>query len=526
MANDRIPVLIVGGAYTGLSTALGLAARGVKPLMVERRPTTSTLPKAWGLNARTMELLTTIPGVGDALRAAQEGRSLPRIRAGASLSAANLAEVDPTERLALLAALTPSPICFLSQATIEKIMRAQAEELGADLRYGTEVVSWTQDADRVTATLRDADGRESTVQADYLVAADGYTSPIRTQLGIPLEGRGKVGHLYVITFEADLSPYFAEGEFSIVALPGTGTSIIYDGSNATLWVDYHPDEGETEADFSEQRCIERVRAAVGVPDLECRIVNARPFALNHQLAERYKDGRVILAGDAAHACPPVGGQGGNLAIQDGYDVAWRLALVVTGQAGPALLDTYQAERRPVVNITLEREVELLKVSEGRILSTFDETQPIPTLREILGFRYHSAAVLAEPGDDQSLQEDPTTPVGHTGTRAPHVRLVHDGQPLSTHDLFGSTFVLLTDAVGADWADAAGKAADRLGVKVAVHRIGDELQDPDNAWHARYGLEAGGATLVRPDSVIAWRSKTAVDNPAHELDEALTAILAR
>lgn len=526
MANDRVPVLIVGGAYTGLSTALGLAARGVKPLMVERRPTTSTLPKAWGLNARTMELLTTIPGLGAALRAAQAGRSLPRIRAGASLSAANLAEVDPTERLAMLAALTPSPICFLSQATIEKIMRARAEELGADLRYGTEVVSWTQDADVVTATLRDADGSEYTVQADYLVAADGYTSPIRTQLGIPLEGRGKVGHLYVITFEADLSPYFAEGEFSVVALPGTGTSIIYDGTTATLWVDYYPDEGETEADFSDQRCVERVRAAVGVPDLECRVVNARPFALNHQLAERYKDGRVILAGDAAHACPPVGGQGGNLAIQDGYDVAWRLALVVTGQAGPALLDTYQAERRPVVNITLEREVELLKVSEGRILSTFDETQPIPTLREILGFRYHSAAVLAEPGDDQGLQEDPTTAVGRPGTRAPHVRLVQDDQPLSTHDLFGSAFVLLTDAVGADWVDAAGKAADRLGVKVAVHQIGDELQDPDNAWHTRYGIDAGGATLVRPDSVIAWRSKAAVANPAHELDEALTAILAR
>jgi aklavinone 12-hydroxylase len=520
-------VLIVGGAYTGLSTALGLASRGVKPLLVERRPTTSTLPKAWGLNARTMELLSTIPGVGGDLRAAQVGMSLPQIRTGSSLADAQLLEIDTSARLAMIAQLTPSPLCLLSQATIEKILRARAEELGADLRYGTEVVSWTQDADGVTATLREtSDGSERTVHADYLVAADGYTSPIRTSLGIPLEGGGKVGHLYVITFEADLSAYFDKGVFSVVGMPGTGTSIIYDGTTTTLWVDYFPDKGETEADFTEQRCRERVRAAVGVPDLECRIVNARPFALNHQLAARYRDGRVILAGDAAHACPPVGGQGGNLAIQDGYDVAWRLALVLTGQAGPALLDTYQAERRPIVNITLEREVELLKVSEGRILSTFDESQPIPTFREFLGFRYHSAAVLAEPGDDGGLQEDPAAPSGRPGTRAPHVRLVRDGQPLSTHDLFGRGFVLLTDVDGAEWIDAAAKAGDRLGVKVAVHQIGSGLKDPDNVWHTRYGLEAGGATLVRPDAVIAWRSKTAVANPAHELDEALTAILAR
>jgi len=206
VANEKAPVLIVGGAYTGLSAALGLAAHGVRPLMVERRPTTSTLPKAWGLNARTMELLSTVPGVGDDLRAAQEGLALPRIRSGSSLAAAELIEVDPSARLAMIAQLTPSPLCLLSQATIEKIMRARAEELGADLRYGTEVVSWTQDADKVIATLRDvSDGSERTVHADYLVAADGYTSPIRTRLGIPLEGGGKVGHLYVITFEADLS---------------------------------------------------------------------------------------------------------------------------------------------------------------------------------------------------------------------------------------------------------------------------------------------------------------------------------
>ncbi len=528
MASTKVPVLIVGGAYTGLSTALGLARSGVKPLLVERRPTTSTLPKAWGLNPRTVELLSTTPGVGGALRAALKDASRFQVRTGATLHTATPpTDIFSAERIAMQATLTPSPVCSLSQATVEKILRAHAEELGADVRYGTELVSWTQDADAVTAKLRDtADGSEHTVRADYLVAADGYTSPIRTQLGIAVEGGGQVGHLYSITFEADLSPYFEDDRLSLVRLPGTGTSIIYDGVTATLWVDYYPEKGETAADFTEQRCLARVRAAVGVADLECRIVNAHAFALNHQLAERFKDGRVILAGDAAHTCPPVGGQGGNLAIQDGYDLAWRLALVVTGQAGPALLDTYQAERRPIVNITLEREVELLKVAEGRILFTFDGTQPVPTPREFLGFRYHSAAVLTEPGDDQELQEDPARPSGRPGTRAPHVPLVRDGRPLSTHDLFGNSFVLLTDEGSPEWTDAAGKVADRLGVEVDVQQIGDELRDVDGLWHARYGIEPGGAVLVRPDSVIAWRSRTTVPNRAHELDDALSSILAR
>ncbi|TYB60135.1 hypothetical protein FXF51_31475 [Nonomuraea sp. PA05] len=527
MSNEKVPVLIVGGAYTGLSTALGLASRGVRPLLVERRPTTSTLPKAWGLNPRTMELLSTIPGMDEELRAAIGTAALPQLRNGATLVDAELAEIDTAPLLAMLKTLTPAPVCFLSQATIEKLMRARAEHFGADLRYGTELVSWTQDAHQVTATLRDtADGSEHTVHADYLVAADGYTSPIRNHLGIAVEGGGKVGHMYVITFEADLSAYFEEGRFSIIGLPGTGTSIIYDGTTLTLWVDYLPDQGQSDADFTEERCLERVRRAVGIPDLECRIVNARPFALNHQLAERFRAGRVLLAGDAAHVCPPVGGQGGNLAIQDGYDLAWRLALVVTGQAGPALLDTYQTERRPVVNITLEREVALQSVSEGRILATSDPTQPVPTPREYLGFRYHSPVIRTEPDDDGSLQEDPGNPTGRPGCRAPHVELTRDGRPLSTHDLFGREFVLLTDEAGIPWTDAAAKVAGRQGITITAHRIGDELQDEAGTWHTRYGLEAGGAVLVRPDSVIAWRSRTAAGDPARELDEALTAVLAR
>lgn len=526
--DEHVPVLIVGGAYTGLSTALGLAARGVKPLLVERRPTTATLPKAWGLNPRTWELLDTIPGVTGDLRAEQAGPGYLQVMAGPSLIEATAPEVDREAILAALRALTPASPCTLPQAKVEKVLRARAGDFGADLRYGTELVRWEQDGELVTATLREvSSGREYSVRADYLVAADGHTSPIRTALGIPVGGGGEVGYVYVVTFDADLSDYYEADEFTVVSVRGSGMSLIHDGEGTnTLWVDYHPDQGETEALFTEERCVERVRRAVGVPDLECRIRNARPFALNHKVAERFRAGRVLLAGDAAHACPPVGGQGGNLAIQDGYDLAWRLALVLSGQAGPALLDTYEAERRPVVTVTVEREVELAAVAEGRVLSAVDESQPIPTIGEMLGFRYHSAAVCAEPGDDQGLQENPAEPTGRPGTRAPHVPLTRDGSELSVHRLFGKGFVLLADGDGPEWTDAAAKVAGRLGVELDAHRIGTELDDPGGFWRTRYGVDAAGAVLVRPDSIIAWRSRTTVADPEGALEDALTAVLQR
>ncbi|MEV8613491.1 FAD-dependent monooxygenase [Amycolatopsis sp. NPDC051373] len=527
VSGDKVGVLIVGGAYTGLSTALGLAWRGVRSLLVERRPTTATLPKAWGLNMRTTELLRNIPGVDASLTAAEITGKLVQHRVGASLVASEVVASDTEQILALRRRVTSTLPQVLPQSTIEKALREQAERLGADLRYGTELVSWTQAEDGVTATLRDvASGQEGTVHAEYLVAADGHASPIRERLGVPLDGGGQVGHIYVVTFEADLPQYTQDKQPFVVTVRGQGMSIIFDGNVLTLWVDYFPEKGESDADFTEDRCVERVRRAVGIPDLDCRIVNTRSFALNHHLARQFKVGRVILAGDAAHSCPPVGGQGGSLALQDGYELAWRLALVTGGQAGSGLLDAWEVERRPIVNITLEREVELLKIAEGRVLATSDPSQPIPTAKEMLGFRYHSSTVRTEPDDDLSLQEDPMNPSGFPGTRAPHVRLRREEPELSTQELFGPGFVLLTDPHGTSWLGAADKVSESLGLDIASYTIGAELVDTEDAWHSRYGISPGGAVLVRPDGVIAWRSKTAAGDPEHELDEALTAVLAR
>ncbi|MEU7649824.1 FAD-dependent monooxygenase [Streptomyces huasconensis] len=532
MSVPRVPVLIVGGAYTGLTTALSLAARGVRPLLVERRPSTSTLPKAWGLNTRSQELLNTLPGVAQRIRGALGDAQWPRISHGTSIADPERRYLDPLAGQPDPQELSSvPPLAWVSQAQVEEILRTSAEEAGAEVRLGTEMVSFVQDDEKVTATLRDVStGREHVVEADFMVAADGNMSPIREALGISVEGSGVIGHMYILTFEADLTRYVEKGAVEVIGMPGSGSSFILDGSERhTLWVDYFPERGETPEDFTETRCLERIRHAIGDPEIDVTFVNARFFAINHKMAERFREGRVFLAGDSAHACPPNGGQGGNLAIQDAYDLSWRLALVLTGQAGPGLLNTYEIERRPLIGITLEREVELAKISEGRVPASYnpaDPNAPIPMAKEFLGFRCHSAAVRTEADDDGSLQEDPWHPTGRPGGRAAHVVLTDGPRTLSTHDLFGRGFVLLAGHEAPEWVTAAEKVARRLGVTLAAHRLGDRFVDGDDVWCGRYGVEPTGATLIRPDAVVAWRGKQAADDPERELTTALTAILAR
>ncbi|GGS66593.1 FAD-dependent oxidoreductase [Planobispora rosea] len=532
---ERVPVLVVGAGYAGLSAAALLAWRGVPVLLAERHAGTSVQPKAFGVNQRAMELLRPVPGLERALVEIAEGvgDGGMRIAIASSLS-------DPEPQMIFnthegdydfLAGVTPVPTVGAPQAQVERALRAAAEELGADLRFSTELVSLEQDADGVTALLRDlATGVETRVRADYLVAADGHRSPVRELLGIPVTGRGELGRLYSIMFDADLTGlapdrevtlwYLRNETFSGVIVTGTGV-----GSHV-LGVNYDPAAGQSEADFTDERCVELVRRATGLPGLEVKLLDRTAFAMAHVLAGRYRQGRVFLAGDAAHTMPPTGGQGGSTALQDGCDLAWRLWLVISGQAGEGLLDTYDAERRPIGALTADAQLANLAV---RMPPAARAAYPEPLadpFAAILGYRYHSAAVVAEADDDGSLLEDPREPTGRPGSRAPHVALEREGGPISTHDLFGSGFVLLTGADGGEWARAAAAVADRLGVRLTPYRIGGDLTDPAGVWERRYGVRADGAVLVRPDGYVAWRSREAAGDPEGALEGVLTRVLAR
>ncbi|NUP02408.1 MAG: FAD-binding protein [Nonomuraea sp.] len=533
MRQERVPVLVVGGGYAGLSAAALLAWREVPVMLVERHPSTSIQPKAFGMGPRAVELLRPIPGIEQALLDIWAGL-------GDSMRIAiaeNLADPDPhvivgsQDEFAFLADLTPAPQVSAPQSEIERVLRAYAEELGADLRFSTELISFDQDDEGASAVIRDANGVETLVRADYVVAADGHRSRLREQLAVPTSGKGELGQIHSIMFDADLTGLVDEREvvvwylrndvFTGVILTGTGV-----GAHV-LGVNYDPSKGESADDFTEERCVELVRIGTGLPDLDVQVLDTTSFALAHVVAGTYRAGRVFFAGDAAHTMPPTGGQGGSTALQDGCDLAWRLWLVVTGQAGPDFLDTYDAERRPIGNLTADAQLANLAVRMP-LGEHADYPEPLDDpVAVLLGHRYHSTAILEEPGDDGSILEDPRVPNGRPGSRAPHVVLDWEGQRISTIDLFGSGFVLLADKSGGQvWMDAGRVVKERLGLQLTRILVDEELTDVEGTWRERYGVGEGGAALVRPDGYVAWRSPHPTPDPTTTLQQVLTHILNR
>ncbi|HVW69810.1 MAG TPA: FAD-dependent monooxygenase [Steroidobacteraceae bacterium] len=525
----RIPVLVVGGGLAGLTTTLMLAWRGVPALLVERHSDTSKNPRARGVNFRSMELLR-VAGLEPDLMA--EGGAMK------DFSIIIAETVTGRELRTLLprgswdsSDLTPAQMSGAGQDRVEPILRRHAEALGADVRYATELVEFEQDGSGLTATIRDLHTRaESTVRADYMVGADGNRSSVRQRLGIGMQGAGTLSHNMAIVFEADLEPALRGRSLALYYLqnPGfTGAFINTERPNrALVSVEYNPDKNRP-ADFDERRCTELVRAALGIPDLEVNILEVTPWEMASRTAERYTQGRVFLAGDAAHTMPPTGGLGGQTAIQDGYDLAWKLALVLHGQADEQLLATYEAERKPVGAMTVALQtanyIERLRPDRQDLKP---HAEPSDYLGVAFGYRYRSPAILQDGADDGSPVEDPGQPCGRPGTRGAHVVFQHRGKEISSLDLIGRDFVLLTGPEGAAWARAGTLLAYNCAVPLSVYRVGSDLLDVYGKWTQRYGVTAAGAVLLRPDGYIAWRARTAASSAASALYEAFTSILFR
>ncbi|MGH3246419.1 MAG: FAD-dependent monooxygenase, partial [Trebonia sp.] len=297
--------------------------------------------------------------------------------------------------------------------------------------------------------------------------------------------------------------------------------------------------------ITKERALELLRAAIGVPGMPLVIEDIATWQAVADVAERYTDGRVFLAGDAAHVVPPNGGFGGNTGVHDAHNLAWKLAHVVNGTAGPGLLETYDAERRPVGEFTVEQSYARYVTRVAPYLGTADAQPILDDLYLELGYHYDSPAVIAEPGGDAGPGSDagpggdelphqhPRDCLGRPGTRAPHVWLRRRGELLSTLDLFGRNFVLLGGPRGAAWPDAAREAARRLGLGLDAYRVNDEragndgqaageLHDDDAGFCAAYGITMHGAVLVRPDGFVAWRALDAAGASA----EAVTGVLSR
>jgi putative polyketide hydroxylase len=501
MSESHTPVLIAGGSLVGLSTALFLAHHGVSALLVERHPSTSIHPRAVGYYPRTVELLRSV-GLEEAVGKAAAGFATHTTRAGVeSLAGRELFSRDELEGGDELADLTPCRMILLPQDRLEPLLRARAEELGARLRFGVRLASFEQGPDGVTAQLVDAEGNTTEVTADYLVGADGPRSLVRETLGIERHGAGVLSNHVSIAFEADMSEALRGRRFSVVHVqnPDVTAILVHDDTlrEGTLIVGYDPAKGESLADFTDERCEHLVRAAVGDPSVHVRIRSYFPWDMAELVAERFVDGRVLLAGDAAHVIPPTGGYGANTGIADAYNLAWKLAAVLDGRAGAELLASYDDERRPVGDYVAGQGSLQLAV-RSRKATPEQEAAAADPLTVTMGLRYGCDPIAV----------DPRTLTGEPGTRAPYVPLPGE---TSTLDFFGAGFALVTG--DESWLAAAEQAAAKVGVTVAAHRIPDP---------AAYGIGDRGASLVRPDGVVTWRTTApaAADDLVRALESAL------
>ena len=368
MTEEYTPVLVVGGMVSGLSTAAFLAHHKVPCIVAERRAATSRHPRIRGVSARTMEVFGQIglePAIREIDDSATEGS---RVILAESLAGREIKDLVPPHNQTF-EGVSPTVEAMCDQDLLEPVLLERAQAMGADVRYGTRLLWFEQDADGVRALLRSVDtGEERTVRASYLVACDGTHSPVRERLGIGRDGPGIFGHRYSVPRNSHEGP----------------------------------------DDFPAGRVVKLIREATGLPRLDPVIVSAEPWQVGALVAERFQDGRVFLVGDAAHIMPSTGGFGGNLCVQDAHNLAWKLAAVLHGWAGPELLDTYAAERHPVDVFTMAEAVS--RTPTFGLANPGDAAgrpyQPHDHCSVVFGYRYRSRAVAIEEPDDGQPLEDP------------------------------------------------------------------------------------------------------------------------
>src|SRR5215469_13888715 len=327
---DEAPVLIAGGGLVGLSAAALLARQGIRSLTIERLPTSSPLPRAAFFHMRTLEMFRGL-GIENAVRSQSEKEFIPEgaIIAMETLAGRKLADIIPNLNEGI-DALSPCRRLFLNQPALEPILRDRARVGGATIMQGAEILNVQQDADRVSLTIRRiSDQSTQEVRGKYLIAADGAHSQIRHALGIDYVGRGAFSNSLTIYFTADLYPFIGDNAWSLIYVNNATLHGFFRLNRAAtagfLGVNVIGDPAldpeaavNTAADVSESRLIELVRAGVGKPDLAVRIDGYSRWRATASVAQRLREGRVFLAGDAAHLMPPNGGFGGNTGIHDAH----------------------------------------------------------------------------------------------------------------------------------------------------------------------------------------------------------------
>ncbi|TLZ46271.1 MAG: monooxygenase [Gammaproteobacteria bacterium] len=522
---DEAPVLIAGGGLVGLSAATFLAHQGIRSVTIERLRASSPLPRAAFFHMRTLEMFRCV-GIESRMREQSARDFAPE---GAVIVMDCLAGRKLADIIANLnegvEAVSPCRRLFLNQPSLEPLLRERAREAGATIIQGAQIIDVRQDSNGVSVTVEYVDGgnmRE--LRAEYLIAADGGHSKVRECLGIGYEGRGAFSNSVTIYFTADVSPWVGNNAWSVIYVNNPvlrgffrlnrSAQAGFLAINAVGDPKLDPQAAADAAtDVSEHRLIDLVRAGVGNPNLAVRIDGHTRWHATANVAQKFQDKRIFIAGDAAHLMPPNGGFGGNTGIHDAHNLAWKLALVIQGHASAKLLDTYAMERKPVARFTVEQAFSRYVARTAPWLESSQQPEALVDDLDIeLGYLYNSPI---------GVHADPRTTLGVPGSRAPHVWLTRAGKRLSTIDLTGH-FLLLAGAEGRSWVDAARAATERFGgLPLQAYCIGMDFEDAEGRFPQAYGISSSGASLVRPDGFVAWRSEQSAHDASAVFNDALS-----
>ena len=585
MAEITTDVLVIGTGPAGSATAALLSSYGIETMVVNRYRWLANTPRAHITNQRTMEVLRDLGKEVEAeayLHATEQDLMGENVFCE-SLAGEEIGRMKSWGKHPLSRAehqlSSPSHMNDLPQTFMEPLLYSTACKRGAQGRMSTEYVSHIQDADGVTTMLRDRlSGREFEVRSKYLVGADGGNSLVAEHIHIPIEGKMGVGGSMNILFRADLSKYVAHRPSVLywVMQPGADVGGIGMGLVRMIrpwneWlIVWGYDINEPAPEVDEEFATGVARQLVGDPELEIELLSANVWTVNDAYATHMQKGRVFIMGDAAHRHPPSNGLGSNTSIQDAFNLSWKLAAVLKGQAGDALLDSYSVERAPIAKQIVTRanqsigefgpifealgmtggeDIEKIKASmDARTNAGVDGEKQRSAIRDAIAFkkyefdahgvemnqRYKSAAVVTddqmEPAFDldAELHYQPTT---WPGARLPHVWVFDrdSGAEVSSLDLCGKgLFTVLTGIGGEAWIDAAAAVGAEMGLEIVAHVIGPRQPHVDHVgdWARASEISDTGCLLIRPDQHVGWRAADMTSDPEGELRRVLKTILAR